>query len=281
MQALSSQIKSSAISADNVLSSIVKGWVGIALVGQWMFAIYIFTLYALPTIAGNSEVTHEMLPGHGVKDKSFIDSILYFSHILPAALMALSGVFQLFPSIRRKYPKFHRINGRMFFVLAISGALTGLYLTWGAGLRFSDIGSLGVTLNGILIPVAIYFAWRTAIKKQFNLHQRFAVHSFLLVNGVWSFRLYLMGWFITNQGPNGNSANIDGPADITLSFASYLFPMLIAELYFWAKRNRSNRVKWSVSIVAAIGTLITLIGVLSAGSAMWFPRVSKVIEALF
>ena len=29
---------------------------------------------------------------------------------------------------------------------------------------------MGITLNGILIPIFIYFAWRTACKKQFNLH---------------------------------------------------------------------------------------------------------------
>jgi hypothetical protein len=221
-----------------------------------------------------------MLPGHGVKDKGAVDSVVYFSHILPAALMALSGMFQLFPAIRRKYPKFHRINGRMFFVFAISGALTGVYLTWGAGLRFSDLGSMGVSLNGLLIPIAIYFAWRTARNKQFKLHQRFAIHSFLLVNGVWTFRLYIMAWFIINQGPNGNSANIDGPADIGLSFASYLLPMMIAELVFWAQRHHSNRVKWGVSLVAALGTLLTLIGVVSASLMMWFPRVSKVLAAL-
>jgi len=268
-------------SVDKLLNMTVKGWVGIALFGQWMFAFYILSLYALPTILGNSDVTHQLLPGQGIKDKGTTDGIIFFAHIVPAALMALSGMFQLFPSIRRNYPVFHRINGRIFFVLGISGAITGLYLTWKTGLRFSDLGSMGVTLNGLLIPVAILLAWRTAIKKQFAAHQRFAVHSFLLVNGVWSFRLYLMAWFLINQGALGNSTNLDGPADITISFASYLLPMLIAELIFWAKRSENFKVKWSVLVATLLGAVLTLTGVIAASLMMWFPRISKVLSALF
>ena len=252
-----------------------------AFFGQWMFAFYILSLYALPTLFGKTELTHQLLPGQGIENKPTFDGIVFFSHVLPAAIMAMSGMFQLIPRIRNKYPKFHRINGRLFFILGVSGALTGLYMTWVVGMRFSDIGSMGITLNGILIPIFIYFAWRTACKRDFAAHQRFAVHSFLLVNAVWTFRLYLMGWFVINQGPLGNSNNIDGPADIAISFACYLLPMLIAELVFWAKRPRNNAIKWTVSFFAVFGAAITAIGVLSATFMMWWPRISKVITTLF
>ena len=169
----------------------------------------------------------------------------------------------------------------MFFVLGVTGALSGLYLSWIAGLRLSNLGAMGITLNGLLIPVAIYFAWRTAIKKQFAAHQRFAVHSFLLVNGVWTFRLYLMGWYVINQGSNGNTKTIDGPADIAISFACYLLPMVIAELIFWAKRNSSDSLKWMVSGITLTGGVLTLIGVGAAGLLMWYPRVKIVFEGLF
>ncbi len=281
MLTLQNNLAKRSVSSQSVLDNVVKCWVVIALFGQWLFAIYIFTLYALPSLVSQPQVTHEMLPGQGITHKNTFDGFVFFTHIVPAALMALSGLLQLLPQIRNKYPKFHRYNGRLFFILGVSGALTGLYLTWVTGLRFSDLGSLGVTVNGLLIPVAIFFAWRTAVKNNFKLHQRFAVHSFLLVNGVWSFRLYLMAWFVVNQGPLGNSSKIDGPADIALSFACYLLPMLIAELVFWAKRQHSERIKWGVVCVSAFGVLITLIGVAAATMMMWLPRIKDVIVALF
>lgn len=281
MQVLTQRFRFSAISPDKVLSNIVKSWIGVALFGQWLFAAYIISLYALPTlIMGNASLTLDLSPAGGAKAENNFNSITFFVHVLPAALMAMSGLLQLFPSIRRNYPKFHRYNGRMFFVLGLSGAFTGLYLTWGAGFRFSDIGALGITLNGLLIPIAIIFAWRTAIKKQLKAHQRFAVHSFLLVNGVWTFRLYLMGWYVINQGANGNTKTIDGPADIALSFACYLLPMAIAEFVFWAQRTRNQGIKWLACGVVSLGVIVTFIGVSAATMMMWYPRINSVIEGL-
>ncbi len=281
MYVFTNRAGSSFWSPDSILNLTVKSWVAIALVGQWMFAIYIASVYALPTLVGSSELTLSISPATATKKATGVDVGIFFAHIVPAALMAMSGLLQLFPSIRKRFPKFHRVNGRLFFILGLSGAITGLYLSWVVGLRFSNIGALGITLNGLLIPVAIYFAWRSAINKQFSLHQRFAVHSFLLVNGVWTFRLYLMGWYVVNQGPNGNTSTIDGPADIAMSFACYLLPMVIAELIFWAKRNSSDLAKRIVSGVTLLGATITLIGVGAAGLMMWYPRVVKVFEGVF
>ncbi len=281
MQVLMNKVSVPLISPEKVLNNTVKYWVVVALLGQWLFAAYILSIYLFPALFGQAELTSSLSPGQGVKAGSSATSLVFYSHILPAALMAMSGLFQLFPSIRKKYPKFHRYNGRIFLTLGLSGALTGLYLTWGAGFRFSDLGSLGVTFNGILIPIAIYIAWKSAIEKKFAVHQRFAIHSFILINGVWSFRLYLMGWFVVNQGANGNSANIDGPADIALSFASYLLPMAIAEIIFWAQRNRYSCIKWFAVTFAAIGAIITTVGVVAAGTMMWFPRIRQAFEGLF
>lgn len=281
MHTFTNQFGASFGSPDSLLNYSVKSWVGIALLGQWMFAIYIFGVYAMPSLLGQPDITLSVSPATGTEKADGFDLVIFFAHIVPAILMALSGLLQFFPSIRKRFPQFHRYNGRLFFVLGLSGAFSGLYLSWGVGLRLSDIGAMGVTLNGILIPIAIYFAWRTAVKKQFSLHQRFAVHSFLLVNGVWTFRLYLMAWFILNQGANGNNRTLDGPADIALSFACYLLPMAIAELVFWAKRTPSSLVKRVITVITASGALLTLIGVGAAGMLMWYPRIQSVIEKLF
>ncbi len=268
------------ISAQNYLAWVAKAWVAVVLFGQMIFALYIVAVYVFPTLVGQTGVTHEVLPGTGTKNLSTFDGVLFFAHIVPAAVMAVSGLLQLLPSVRSNYPKLHRYNGRLFFTLGLSGALSGLYLTWVSGLRFSDIGSMGVTLNGILIVVFIALAWRTAIKRKFADHRRFAVHAYIAVNGVFSFRLYLMAWYLLNQGPNGNSRLVDGPMDITLSFASYLLPMLIAELVFWAQRSKQQRVKWGVSAFATIGLIYTFIGVGAAAMMMWGPRFQAVAAAL-
>lgn len=255
----------------------VSAWVAIALIGQWFFATYVFVLYVFPIVTGNPELVNLSKPIIGyVKGDTFGNAAL-FSHVIPAALLSVGGIIQLLPIVRRKFPTVHRWNGRMFLSLGFMGALSGLYLTWIRDARLSDVGSLGITLNGILIIIAVVFAWRYATAKQFDTHMRWVIHAFILVNGVWFFRLYLMAWYAANQGPNGNSPNIDGSMDIFLSYACYGIPMIIAECVFWAKRQKQGPRIWAVFALTAVGTLITLTGVVAAVFMMWIPRISAAL----
>ncbi|MFC3122763.1 DUF2306 domain-containing protein [Agaribacter flavus] len=265
-------------SANTYLKIAAISWGAVALMGQWAFAVYILTIYVIAQYRGLDISVFS--PGQGAENTSGFSGFVFFLHILPAIIMAVSVIFQLLPNIRRRYPLLHRWNGRLFFVLGVSGAITGLYLTWGAGLRFSDIGAIGISVNGVLILIAIGFAWHTARHKRYAEHMRWAVHSFILVNAVWTFRLYLTAWFMVNQGSNGNSPNLDGPVDIFISFACYLLPMAIVELYFWAKRSKQMHAMLIAAAALSMGTLITLLGVISATLMMWMPRINRVIEAI-
>lgn len=255
-------------------SVLIKMWIGLVCIGQWFFAAYIAVQFGKPFIAGDSsgENFSHMIKGH-VPGDTYGNAVLLL-HLLPVMLLSLSGVIQLFPKIRVKFPRFHRWNGRMFLTIGLMGALTGLWLTWGRDSRLSDIGSVGVTLNGILIPIAIAFAWYYARQRNFQAHKRWAIHAFILINGVWAFRLMLMGWFMVNQGANGNNSTLDGPADITFSFACYLFPMLVAEIYFWAERRREKAYTLMLNMVLSFTIAVTLIGVTGASLFMWLPRIT-------
>lgn len=276
-----SVVKSSLFRLQNARKTLdmsVKSWFAFALAGQWAFAIYIFFIYIVTFVYGLD--VHDFSPAPGAVKTEGFDRFVFFTHIIPAVYLSFFGLMQLVPGIRNRFKGFHRWNGRIFLVLGFSGALTGLYLQWVTGLRFTDIGSLGITLNGILILFAVYFTWHHAVNKRFDQHMRWAIRCFILVNGVWSFRLYLMGWFFVNQGPNGNSQRLDGPMDIFITFACYLLPLGIAELYFWAKKQRDSNKVWGSTLVMTAGALITLIGVFAAVMMMWMPRISKVLAVI-
>ena len=255
------------------LDLLVKIWVGVILTGQWIFALYILVQFTLPLITGQLDESRYAYMIRGYVNGDTINNAILLLHVIPVMLISLSGTFQLFPAIRQHYPRFHRINGRIYLTFGLLGAIGGLYLTWVTGSRLSDLGALGVTVNGLLIPIMVYFAWRYAVQRDFVRHQRFAVHAFILINGVWTFRLLLMGWFMLNQGPQGNSANLDGPADVILSFASYLLPMFIAELIFRARARDTVGSRVTATIAVCIAIFITLIGPAAATMMMWGPRI--------
>lgn len=258
----------------NWFSGAIKCCIAGVLAGQWMFGIYILFRFTMPWLLGELDESQFTKMIRGYENGEVFNNAVLLLHIIPVMLISLSATFQLVPFIRNRFPKFHRWNGRLFLTVGFFGAITGLYMTWGIGSRLSDVGALGVTLNGILIPIFVYYAWRAAVQKKFSLHRRFAVHAFILINGVWSVRLYLMGWFMINQGPLGNTALIDGPADIAISFASYLLPMAIAELAFWAERRRSSLATLVGAIGVSLLAALTTLGVYAASTMMWIPRIT-------
>ena len=261
------------LTTNSYLDWTVKAWVAVILTGQWIFALYILVQFTLPLLTGQLDESRYAYMIRGYVNGDTFNNAILLLHVIPVMLISLSGTFQLFPAVRKHYPRFHRINGRVYLAFGLLGAIGGLYLTWVTGSRLSDLGALGVTVNGLLIPVMVYFAWHYALQRDFARHQRYAVHAFILINGVWTFRLLLMGWFMLNQGPQGNSANLDGPADVTLSFASYLLPMFIAELIFRARARNTVANRVTVSIAVGIAILITLVGTVAATMMMWGPRI--------
>lgn len=266
------------VSAQKGLKASVVGWSVIALAGQWAFALYISVLYVLTALYGLDITSFSPAPNLKQADGALL--LLFFIHVVPAIYLSLFGLLQLIPKLRNRFRTFHRFNGTVFFILSFSGAITGLTLQWSKGWQTNTAASLGITLNGILILLAVSLAWFYARTKQFNLHKRWAVHAFFLVNGVWTFRLYLMGWYMINQGPNGNTGNVDGPMDIALSFACYLLPMFCAELYFWAKKQQSIKRIFLSTFAMTMGAVITLIGVIAAAYMMWMPRVRDVLAVI-
>jgi len=264
--------------ARNALDLSVKSWVAIALIGQWAFTFYLLVIYVISSSFGLDPV--DFSPAPSIRSDDATVRSVFFVHVIPAIYLSFFGLLQLVPKIRNRYRNFHRWNGRIFLALGMSGAITGLFLQWSKGDETNTAASLGITFNGLLIVGAVVMAWLTAIRKRFDLHRRWAVHAFILINGVWTFRLYLMGWYMVNQGPNGNTRNIDGPMDIFLSFACYLLPMVLAEIYFWLDKETSNKRLWGATAFMSIGAIITLIGVAAAIMMMWTPRILKVFAAV-
>lgn len=254
------------------LLSAIKIWIGAIFLGQWLFGLYIFAQFTMPWLSGQLDESQFIHMIRGYKNGETINNAVLLLHVIPVMLISLSATFQLVPMIRRRFPTFHRWNGRLFLAVGFFGAISGLYMTWGLGSRLSDLGSLGVTLNGILIPVFVFLAWRAAVNGKFSLHRRYAIHAFILINGVWSVRLYLMSWYMIHQGPFGNTRQIDGPADIAISFASYLLPMAVAELVFWAEKHRGAWSSLLASITVTLMALLTFLGVYAASTMMWIPR---------
>jgi hypothetical protein len=254
-------------SASLALAWASRGWFLLAFAGQMLFALYICFEFGAQLWAGDFALFKQ--PNFHGQAYGGPNNLILLAHVLLAAFLNCFGMLQLIPKLRKKMPWFHRWNGRLFLSFGLVTAVGGLYLAWGASARMSNTGAIGITFNGILIVMFALIAWHFARIKQFSQHRRMAVHAFMLVSGVWFFRLFLASWYLITQGGFGNSENLDGPADIAISFACYLLPMALAEAYFWAERQHTAAAKWGVAALIGLSSLLMAFGTVAATMIFW------------
>ena len=51
-------------------------------------------------------------------------------------------------------------------------------------------------------------------------------------------------------------------------------PMAVAELVFWAQRQRSAAMKWAVASLMVLGCLVTFGGIAAIGFVSWVPTIT-------
>jgi uncharacterized membrane protein YozB (DUF420 family) len=248
-----------------------RAWFLAALAGQWLFASYIAWTLVRPLLGADAASVDNTRVITGYIEGDTAGNAMLLGHVLAAAIINVLGLMQMIPALRRHMPSWHRWAGRTFMVLSLLAALSGFYMVWVRGSRLGDVSAAAITLNGILILLAVTLAWRLAMQRRFAEHRRWAIRAFLLVSGVWFLRLGLMAWVIINQGPNGNTERLDGTFDSIWVFACYLIPLAIAELYFRAEKG-SRAMQFTAAGVLSLSAALTMLGTFGAFSFMWLPE---------
>ena len=256
--------------ADRVLNTSATIWFSVAVVGQWLFVYYIIIQYGGSAIQDDMDTYNKStIAGHVKGD--LVGNLVFGMHILMAAIITIGGTLQLVPWIRSRYSKLHRYNGRLFIITALLMSIGGLYLVWIRGAIMTFVGSLGITGNAVLILLFAVLAWRAALSGKITIHRRWALRAFIVVNGVWFFRVGFMAWIIFNQGALWSTNNLDGPFDLVWAFASYLLPLGILELYLYTQNHTGPKGKYTMSILLFLLTLVMAVGIFGAFMFMWKP----------
>jgi hypothetical protein len=131
-------------------------------------------------------------------------SAVHFSHTLPGAIWAAAIPFQLHPTLRKQYRKFHRVVGYVFIATSIL-MMVGVGIILKRGLlyeeSFTDLSPLkistapGIVFMGVWFLVTAITATLQARAKKFASHQRFIIRH--VASGIWVAlqRLFLLTVF--------------------------------------------------------------------------------------
>ncbi len=260
--------------ADTALKLAAQFWFLVAVAGQWIFVLYVALVYGRSAMQGDFAAWNKVLPnGHVPGDT--IGNVAIGVHLLLAVVIMAGGPLQLVPWIRRRFPVFHRWTGRVYIPAVVLTALAGLFMVWGRPITSGlSIQAFGISLDAVLIVVFAALALRHALARNLKTHRQWALRLFMVVNGVWFFRVGLMFWIAVNGGPAGfDPKTFTGPFLDVWSFGDYLLPLAVLELYLRTKESAGTRARFAMAATLILLTLAMGAGIVVATVGMWLPRI--------
>jgi len=249
-----------------------RACLAVALIGQLLFATYVVVLYGGALARGTLEDWNRAAP-HGYVPGDGLGNLIFGSHVLFTVVVVLGVMVQLLPAIRQHAPAIHRWNGRVYVLAALLLAVGGLLMLATRGTVGSALQQLGTAANGLAIMVCAALAWRHARARRVLQHRRWALRLFVVVSGVWFFRVGLMAWLMVHQAPVGfDPKTFTGPFLTTLAYAQFLLPLALLELVFRAQDSGRRGFVIATSVAVFVFTALMALGLVGATLMMWWPR---------
>lgn len=246
-----------------------RAWLGVAAIGQLVFVVYIAVVYGRAAMAGTPDAWNQVMPRGNVPGDT-LGNFAVAMHVLLAALITLGGLVQLVPQLRKRAPALHRWNGRIYVLTSFLISIGGLYMVW---VRGSVTGGVAISLNALLIMFCAAMALRHARARRLAVHRRWALRLFMVVSGVWFIRIGVMGWVFANGGPVGfDPETFSGPFITFWSYASYLLPLAVLELYLRAQDGGGASARLAMAGTVFALALATGFGIFAATLAIWLPH---------
>ncbi|MBW3466796.1 DUF2306 domain-containing protein [Arthrospiribacter ruber] len=258
-------------SAEGLLKLNTEIWFVTAFIGQVIFAAYIIKLYGGASFRGDWEAWNSFMP-HGYQEGRLWSNAIVFLHIFMAGVITIGGPLQLIPALRKHFPAFHRINGRIYLGVALLTSITGILINLLNKPLGSQLNANLTAFNGVLIIVFSYFVYSRAKSSMVSSHRRWGLRLFMAASGVWFFRIGLMFWLLVNSGPVGfDPETFEGPALTILNAAQFILPLAFLEMYFRVEKSGRDLPKVFYSMLLILLTLVTATGIFGASMMLWFP----------
>ena len=255
------------------LQTSARLWFLVAALGQWIFAIYVAGYYGPLILEGGLQALNETRLPNGFIPGDTVGNVAMAAHLLVAVIVMGGGPLQLIPQIRARYPAFHRWSGRTYMLTVVTTSIAGFYLTWTRPLFGSLTNSIGTSVDGVLIVVFAALALRYALARDIRTHRRWALRLFMAASGVWFLRVGLRLWLFLTGGIGIDFKTFTGPFLDINSFAQFLLPLAILELYFRARDGANENGRLAMAFCLFMLTILMGIGIFQVTMNSWLPRI--------
>lgn len=202
-------------------------------VDTWRTPLLLVGLSLVPAIAGGFRVV-EIASGSPAPETArfFHTPGPVLLHVVAATLYALGGAFQFSRGLRRRWPGWHRVAGRVLAVCGVLSATTGVFMAVATDIPLGMQGPLLLCVRvivGAAMVAFIGFAWRTAVTRDFVAHEGWMTRAYALGLGAGTQVVVLGPWALFGIEPLGLTR------DLLMLFA-WLLNLAFVE---WLLRRKS------------------------------------------
>lgn len=192
------------------------GWAAVALAAV-VTALY----FAPPYVTFRASVSRVVL------NPTYPSNIVFLClHAIPAGLVLFLGPVQFVPAVRHRYPRLHRITGRIYLislsVAAVMGVLTAIVSASGFAVQV-----IFLLLAGAWVLTAS-LGFRAVRRRQYQLHRLWMIRNYSLTFAAVMLRAFLIAGTILTAGHPGVTQNGVYTAS---AWAGVLVSVLFAEWF--------------------------------------------------
>jgi len=149
----------------------------------------------------------------------------------------------------------------LFVLVAFAISLAGLFLNATRGTHWFN--AIAISLNAGLIMYGAAQAFGYARAGDIDTHRRWALRTFLVMNGVWFLRVGFSAWIVTTQGIV-SAPTFDPVFYMFWSFGSYLVPLAVFELYLRTERSAGAAGRFVVAVLLFGLAAVMAVGIFGA-----------------
>jgi len=230
-----------------------------------IFGCYILLFYALAYVQGDTGQWNRVLPGlYDANNGRSTAGIAV--HFVGGGIILILGCLQLLEGVRKKYPRLHRISGRVYVLASIAAAVGGLVFIALKGTIGGAVMDIAFTGYGLLMLLAAVQTVRFARAGDFERHRAWAIRLFALAIGSWLYRMGY-GFYIGFSDQSGHTEDFRGWFDYFMDFWFYLPNLVVAEIVI--ARHAWFRKPW---VRMAGATLLIMAGLLLLFATYFFIR---------
>lgn len=205
-----------------------------------IFAVYIIGFFGGSVMGGSGERWNESLPDL-YDERTWLSTAAIGAHFMAGGVLLLLGPVQLFESVRRNFPVFHRWLGRIYVLSSGLAGFGGLGFILGRGTVGGPLMDVGFGIYGALMVLCAFMAYSCARAGRYREHRAWAIRLFALTVGSWLYRMEYGAWHVVTGGI-GIERGFTGWFDAIMMFFFYIPNLLVAELFIRARRQEHGAV---------------------------------------